>query len=95
MGRAVEAHTFNPSTWKAETGGFLSLVYIVNSRMTRAPQRKKTLSRKTKKKKKKKKRKKERKKINKWTGEVALQLRALNAFVEDPGLLITTTLVEA
>ena len=75
MGRAVEAHTFNPSTWKAETGGFLSLVYIVNSRMTRAPQRKKTLSLKTKKKKKKKK-KKERKKENKqmdWRGGSAVK----------------------
>ena len=53
------------------------------------------VSKNQKKKKKKKKRKKERKKINKWTGEVAMKLRALNAFVEDPGLLITTTLVEA
>jgi hypothetical protein len=24
-GLAVVAHTFNPSTWKAEAGGFLSL----------------------------------------------------------------------
>jgi hypothetical protein len=24
MGRAVVAHTFNPSTWEAEAGGFLS-----------------------------------------------------------------------
>ena len=75
MGRAVEAHTFNPSTWKAETGGFLSLVYIVNSRITRAPQIKKNPVSKNKKKKKKKK-KKERKKENKqmdWRGGSAVK----------------------
>ena len=37
------AHTFNPSTWEAEAGGFLSfqasLVYIVSSRTARAIQR--------------------------------------------------------
>jgi major histocompatibility complex class I len=25
MGQAVVAHTFNPSTWEAKVGGFLSL----------------------------------------------------------------------
>jgi hypothetical protein len=25
LGRAVVAHAFNPSTWEAEAGGFLSL----------------------------------------------------------------------
>lgn len=29
-------------------------------------------------------------KINKWAGEVAPQLRALNAFMEDPGLIPST-----
>jgi len=42
-GWAVVAHTFNPSTWEAEAGGFLSseasLVYRVNSRTARATQR--------------------------------------------------------
>jgi hypothetical protein len=37
------AHTFNPSTWEAEAGGFLSfqasLVYIVSSRTARAIQK--------------------------------------------------------
>ena len=37
------AHVFNPSTWEAEAGGFLSfeasLVYIVSSRTARAIQR--------------------------------------------------------
>ena len=37
------AHTFNPSTWEAEAGGFLSfedsLVDIVSSRTARAIQR--------------------------------------------------------
>jgi hypothetical protein len=39
----VVAHTFNPSTWEAEAGGFLefeaSLVYKVSSRTARATQR--------------------------------------------------------
>jgi hypothetical protein len=39
----VVAHTFNPSTWEAEAGGFLkfkaSLVYRVSSRRARATQR--------------------------------------------------------
>jgi hypothetical protein len=39
----VVAHAFNPSTWEAETGGFLSseasLVYRVSSRTARAIQR--------------------------------------------------------
>jgi hypothetical protein len=39
------AHTFNPSTWEAEAGGFVisefeaSLVYRVSSRTARATQR--------------------------------------------------------
>ena len=41
--RAVVAHTFNPSTREAETGGFLSLrpafVYRVSSRTARATQK--------------------------------------------------------
>jgi hypothetical protein len=42
--RAVVAHTFNPSTWEAEAGGFLSsiessLVYRVSSRTARVIQR--------------------------------------------------------
>jgi hypothetical protein len=43
MQPVVVAHTFNPSTWEAEAGGFLefetSLVYIVSSRRARAMQR--------------------------------------------------------
>jgi hypothetical protein len=39
----VVVHDFNPSTWKAEAGGFLefeaSLVYKVSSRTARATQR--------------------------------------------------------
>jgi hypothetical protein len=39
----VAAHTFNPSTWEAEAGGFLefeaSLVYRVSSRTAKAIQR--------------------------------------------------------
>jgi hypothetical protein len=40
----VVAHTFNPSTWEAEAGGFLSsiessLVYRVSSRTARVIQR--------------------------------------------------------
>jgi hypothetical protein len=42
-GRTVVAHAFNPSTWEAEAGGFLSyeasLVYRVSSRTARATQR--------------------------------------------------------
>jgi hypothetical protein len=49
-GRAVAAHTFNPSTWEAEAGGFLS------SGTTRATQ-KSPVSKKGKKKEKKKKKK--------------------------------------
>jgi hypothetical protein len=63
----VVAHAFNPSTWEAEIGGFLSsrpsLVYRVSSRTARAIQRnpvsKKPKIQKKKKKKKKKKLKKE------------------------------------
>jgi hypothetical protein len=33
---AVVAHTFNPSTWKGEAGGFM--VYRVSSRTARATQ---------------------------------------------------------
>jgi hypothetical protein len=38
---AVVAHAFNPNTWEAEAGGFLSLrpVYKVSSRTARATQR--------------------------------------------------------
>jgi hypothetical protein len=54
----VVAHTFNPSTLKAEAGGFLSsrasLVYRVSSRTARATQRNPVLK-KTKKKKKERK----------------------------------------
>jgi hypothetical protein len=57
----VVAHTFNPSAWKEEAGGFLefevNLVYRMSSRTARAIQRNPVLG-----KKKKKKRKKERKK---------------------------------
>jgi hypothetical protein len=39
----VVVHTFNPSTWEAEAGGFsefeASLVYKVSSRTARATQR--------------------------------------------------------
>jgi hypothetical protein len=42
-GPGVVAHAFNPSTWEAEAGGFLSsrpaLVYKVSSRTARAIQR--------------------------------------------------------
>jgi hypothetical protein len=48
----VVVHAFNPSTWEAETGGFLSsrpsLVYRVSSRTARAIQRN-PVSKKTKK----------------------------------------------
>ena len=49
----VVAHTFNPSTWEAESGGFLSsrpasLVYKVSSRTARAIQRNPVLGRKKK-----------------------------------------------
>jgi hypothetical protein len=41
--QAVVVHAFNPSTWEAEAGGFLSfkasLVYRVSSRIARATQR--------------------------------------------------------
>ena len=49
-------HTFNPSTWEAEAGGFLSssLVYRVSSRIARATQRN-PVSKNGKKKRKKKK----------------------------------------
>jgi hypothetical protein len=57
--RGMVAHAFNPSTWEAEAGGFLSLrpvclIYKVSSRTARAIQRNPVS--KTKKKKKKKKR---------------------------------------
>ena len=46
-------HTFNPSTWEAETGRFLSefkasLVYKVSSRTARAIQRNPVLKKKKK-----------------------------------------------
>jgi hypothetical protein len=53
-------HTFNPSTWEAEAGGFefeASLVYRVSSRTAKATQRN-PVSKNQKKKKKKKERKK-------------------------------------
>jgi hypothetical protein len=57
------AHTFNPSTWEAETGGFLSSRPAWSTK--RVPGQpglyRETLSRKTKKKKKKKKKKKRKK----------------------------------
>jgi hypothetical protein len=40
--QAVVVHAFNPSTWEAEAGGFLSLrptVYRVSSRTARTTQR--------------------------------------------------------
>jgi hypothetical protein len=37
--QAVVACAFNPSTWEAEAGGFLSLAYRVSSRTARAIQR--------------------------------------------------------
>jgi hypothetical protein len=46
------AHAFNPSTRKAEAGGFLSLVYRVSSRTAKVIQ-KNLVSKKKKKKKKK------------------------------------------
>jgi hypothetical protein len=36
---SVVAHAFNPSTWEAEAGRFMSLVYKVSSRTARAIQR--------------------------------------------------------
>jgi hypothetical protein len=52
-------HTFNPSTWEAEAGGFFefkaSLVYRVSSRTARATQRN-PVSKKRKRRKEKKKR---------------------------------------
>jgi hypothetical protein len=59
--RAVVAHAFNPSTWEAEAGEFLSsrselevsLVYRVSSRTARATQRNPVSDKKKKKKKKK------------------------------------------
>jgi hypothetical protein len=52
------AHAFNPSTWEAEAGGFLSfeasLFYRVSSRTARATQRNPDSKNKPKKKKKKK-----------------------------------------
>ena len=53
---AVVAHTFYPSTWEAETGGFLSLVYKVSSRTARTIQRNPVSKNKTKKTKQNKKR---------------------------------------
>jgi hypothetical protein len=54
----VVAHAFNPSTWEAEAGGFLSseasLVYRVSSRTARAIQRNPVSKTKTNKQKKKK-----------------------------------------
>jgi hypothetical protein len=47
----VVAHTFDPSTWEAETGGFLSsrsLVYRVSSRTARATQRNPVLKKRKK-----------------------------------------------
>jgi hypothetical protein len=55
LGRAVVAHAFNPSTWEAEAGGFLSsrpawLFYRISSRQPGL--HRETLSQKKKKKKK-------------------------------------------
>jgi hypothetical protein len=51
------AHAFNPSTWEAEAGGFLSskasLIYKVSPRTARATQRNPVSEKKKKKKKKK------------------------------------------
>jgi hypothetical protein len=54
----VEAHTFNPSTWEAETGRFLSsrLAWSTKWVSGHPGLHRETLSRKTKKKKKEKKR---------------------------------------
>jgi hypothetical protein len=49
----VVAHTFNPSTWEAEAGGFefeASLVYKVSSRTARVTQRNPVSKKQTKKK---------------------------------------------
>jgi hypothetical protein len=56
VGWAVVAHAFNPSTWEAETGGFLSSrpawsLYRVSSRTARATQRNPVSKKKKKKKK--------------------------------------------
>jgi hypothetical protein len=56
MSQAVVAHAFNPSTWEAEAGGFLSsrpLVYRVSSRTAKATQKPCLKKPKPKKKKKK------------------------------------------
>jgi hypothetical protein len=62
----VVAHAFNPSTWEAEAGEFLSsglaLVYRVSSRTARATQRNPVSKKKKKSKKKRKKEKKEKEK---------------------------------
>jgi hypothetical protein len=61
------AHAFNPSTWEAEAGGFLSseasLVYRVSSRTARAIQRTPVSKKKKKKKREKEDRRKKRKGI--------------------------------
>ena len=45
VGLSMMVHTFNPSTWEAEAGGFLNSrpawVYRVSSRTAKATQRKK------------------------------------------------------
>jgi hypothetical protein len=55
--RAVVAHAFNPSTWEAEAGGFLSLRPAWSTKWVPGQPglHRETLSRKTKTKKKKKK----------------------------------------
>jgi hypothetical protein len=73
---------FNPRTWEAEAGGFLSLrppwSTKVSSRTARAIE--KSCLKKTKKQKNKK--KKERKKVTFKAGEMVQQLRALTALPE-------------
>jgi hypothetical protein len=65
----VVAHAFNPSTWEAEAGGFLSseasLVYKVSSRTARAIQRNPVSKTKTNKQTKKTKNKKNNNKTKK------------------------------
>jgi hypothetical protein len=65
--RAVVSHAFNPSTWEAEAGGFLSFATQKN------PVSEKNKKQKTKKKTKQK---------NEGAGEMAQRLRALTALPE-------------
>jgi hypothetical protein len=74
--RAVVAHAFNPSTWEAEAGGFLSSRPAwsrVSSRTARAIQRNPVS---------KKKQKQKPKQTNKGAGEMAQLLRALTALLK-------------